>query len=412
VKNLALFTLLCILIGIAYIFDRDESSPKRALITNFNELETIELENAKFSLKDASQIEPQKLSRLLKRLESLNITDEISEVNLNDTPKTTIKLKFKDRSEELVFENLNEVTGGFYLKRGDQLLLIEDTYTFEGFYRDERELFFKRYQSLIALLKKPLDYFLKKRVFNEIDIKTLKIKSGTNREFEVNFVHNTTMPKVLKPLNYINFSEVEKVIEGLSYFSKHKNITNPHKLSQVELNESLQVDVLKSSKNFFLLFNKTYYEISEKDAQILSSNVQRFWDKKINLDFINAIEKANNIFSLHFPDNSEYNFKLKNMEVFSYKQLESKKFDNNYINLLFNIVLSNKPFDQARYVLSYKKQACHWVRLQIDTSSYCFDQKGTNLRVFDERNKLEYYYQDVLNAQINLQKNSFLIPGS
>lgn len=412
-KNVFLLFLLSGLLTIAYFLDRDEEKIESALFAN-GSITKLVLPNITIDFANTSELEKSKLEKLLKRVYALRIVKTYTNIELKNRKKISFKVSQKEKESQVFFHDFNPITGAFYLSlnTSNDIHLIEDTYTFNGFYKNEQELFKKRYESLVNLLNSDLNYFKRKRVFNGLEIKKLISKSSTNRAFIIDFNANSISPLPPKGVEHVNLSLVRDQLQDMSYLETKESLARSKLVSTLLINDLETVKIFKQDDKYYIHRRAKFFEVKRDDLNYLIGSMQNLWIKKVNIDFVKRINESKMIFTIEYQDKTFNEFTLKDLNVFSYKENQGREFNKNYLNLLFNVIFNATPFEEAKFILSDVRQKCTGIKLSISKRQFCFIQNGKDLRLIDINSKLEYFYQDVIDQSIQLTKNNFLISDS
>lgn len=245
-----------------------------------------------------------------------------------------------------------------------------------------------------------------------IDLIKAIVDNKSNRWFEVNLLEDRTTPEIIKGLAYKptykemnilwNKVKVKKIVP------KAKNILS-EQLSKVEL-------YTKKNKYELTLFGKFNEEtgyfvtlsgqdkvffIEEGSKDFFFSNVQDFWEKKI--DYQVDFTKVKSFTFKLGTKKKQYGFKVENIEKFKVETDDNRvvRVKEYNINLLFNLVLNLVEFKEAKYVTS---QLTRPSASDVTLYMHLFGKelfiifKQNSITVQDLSGNVEYFYPHKISS--------------
>lgn len=416
IKNLGLISFFLILIGIGWRLENQPSSTTTPNLANISDsfyliekgefeissLTGLELPAAKvdFTNKDSQSTAaagaivedisyPANLAvinELLKRFKEIALLKELRVLpgkrkdffSKNDW---RIKLLAQDKEFEFRIGDVSELSGNFYIEvlTGEKqgVFLAKDMSFYEGLYKNELEADLGRHKELVALVQTPPEGLADKRVFLDLlerGIRSLKVDSGINRWFSLDFQKKITVPpppKGIAPainnetlaglLNHALFSGIiskkdvrfqnslDKPFSTIEFFFGDKDggskLAKLYKAKDQDQLYYLEYPSDYGSAEAVFLIKKQY-------LGLFFGSAQHFWIKKPNLGN-QDLSKLNSLsFSLGQSPSKMENLIIADLKSFEIKAENPaiKIEDRQYYNLVFNALFANNGLEQAEFV--------------------------------------------------------------
>lgn len=333
-RNLILFLILIIFIGLTYWFEEKGTADKRQEdkirysildVKDFGEMTGVK--GIKINFKkvgnafvagdnnlDLSLKKVEEFFTILAGLKTKNIisNEDVAKVGRNfyipdDT--MTMKFQFEKGDIDFILGKKLDYDQAFYMdviKNGKhQMFVVNDESPDPGAYASDKdynksEAKYKRLEMMFLLTNV---FFYDTKVFSnqnyndqKINFKKIDISTFRNKKFQVDFEKTATVPRVPVGLSYdednwIAFHKSLTNLEGKSIFYPLKESNLDEVLSRFEVTDrdgkSYTLDVYKkygSLAGYFLkssLKNDRLYELKSEDAMYFFVNVQDFWKKQI-----------------------------------------------------------------------------------------------------------------------------------
>ncbi len=315
--------------------------------------------------------------------------------------------------------DISPVTGYFYIEKFEngkkELFLAKDLNAYDGIYKSDLEADFRKYLAFKNIITmEPMELISQELIpgLKIVDLVKLVVDSKTNRWFEVNFLDESTDPKIFEGLKYkpaykaVNKLWTKVKVEKIVPIS---NNVLSEQLSKVELHtkETLYSLTLYGKFNGATGYYVTVkgqdkvYVIDEASKDFFFANVQDFWQKKI--DYKTDFSKIKT-FSFTLGNKSkQYKFKVEDIENFEVKvddtRLKNVKTDN--INLLFNLVLNLVEFKEAKYVgqgLSVINKDDVALYMSLFDKDLIIVFKENSITIQDLSDKVEYFYPHKISS--------------
>lgn len=302
----------------------------------------------------------------LHKLSSLEGIEQTTKVM--DNP-LTINIITNQHKLELSIGQFIESTGNFYAKNdGDKnkVFITKDTSTFEGFYKNEKELLYQKYLSFKEVMNaRPLAFFDRQifRTLNYTKIQKVVFKGKKKDQFTVNFKSNLTEPLAPNGISYFPFQKFSE--KNISLFfnqvDKKKKQVLAKKIKEITFyfkDKSQRTYTLYNEMDgqlgFFItddLNDQFIFKVKSKEVSLFFLDVQDFWVKRIN-------------YGVDFQSFSKLTFKMKvkNLwENFYVRDIEKfvvqtnsqsiKKIQTEPMNFVMNLVLNLTIFKEAKKVI-------------------------------------------------------------
>lgn len=444
-KNLKLFAVLCLLIGIAYYFEeihskkqQDDKLKKVQVFKNLDQTKKFEFKNYSLELDDIwkvtniNYIASEQLIKDFKYILSHILTlQELSIEKENDYfSQTSLDLVVHTgkTSTKYTLGDVSKVSGKFYLKvhsKNPKIYLCEDKSKFTDAYTSEADLGIKKYLRLKAIFSGDQFLFMERKLFHRIDInkvKKLNIKNRHNRPYTLDLKQNATQPPVLKKLKYKRLSDVVSFLFSktlaIGLITNGQNILT-NEISSIEIESEKQNIRLK----LFAGLNGQYgkyvkfegdsfiYRLSDETPAIFQLFVQDYWNKKFLIN-----QKLKGLsdfqFSLSLDGKKFYSFKVDDIKKFDFKSLDPKVYsiNKNLMNFLFNLIFNLVDFKEASYVMEQQKDDSNELYLKIFKHKFGVRLEDQQIRVVDYTSKLIYIFKyDTQPLQATSLKRIFTV---
>ena len=219
-KNISLFTILTILIGIAYyteeIKKRDDSKSKLVktlAIKDFANITRLKLNDVSFvKINDQWRIKDSKRSLdhnyfkiLLQILKNLTIHKKINdpenEIGYIGSSQSKFEYKIGNDVYKYILGDVSQITGNFYLKINNDIFISSDKSIYDSPYRNQLDLKLRKYVRFKKLLNSDRLDYLDKKLLYDLDynkIVKVKVDNKLNRWFSLDLLNNSTYPKAYK----------------------------------------------------------------------------------------------------------------------------------------------------------------------------------------------------------------------
>lgn len=332
-KNIFLFILLILAIGLTYIFEErrnildEKRDAKKSALLDVEKLGEItgitgiklnfERRGGFFYTRDNNlRLSEARLGEFFEILSGLKVktfldAQTVNKVGLNFyIPDPTMKMTFKFEKGEISFVlgKKLDYDQTFYMQiirdQKSEVVIVNDESPDPGVYQNDDEYRkssakYKRLEMLFLLTNK---YFHDTRVFKDmgyvqdkLNFKELTIATFRNKKYAISFKDSTTNPPVPKGLkyfdeNWVSFHQALTKLEGSSLYFPAKPERLDEALSHIEVidrNErKYTLDVYKKydgENGYFLKtsLDNIVYQLKPEDARYFFVNVQDFWQKRI-----------------------------------------------------------------------------------------------------------------------------------
>ena len=434
-KNISLFTILTILIGIAYyteeIKKRDDSkskSVKTLAIKDFANITRLKLNDVSFvKINDQWRIKDSKRSLdhnyfkiLLQILKNLTIHKKINdpenEIGYIGSSQSKFEYKIGNDVYKYILGDVSQITGNFYLKINNDIFISSDKSIYDSPYRNQLDLKLRKYVRFKKLLNSDRLDYLDKKLLYDLDynkIVKVKVDNKLNRWFSLDLLNNSTYPKAYKKIKVkklltkltglLNQLIVSKIIEN------QKDLLS-NELSRIELfldnNKKIVLKLYSSLNGRFSRYvqindSDKIYEIEIKNPNIFLLNVQDFWNKKFVYDVdLSSLDQMK--FEVSTNNNEFYTFIIKDIKnEFKIESLTNKVQPNQtHMNVMFNLLFNLLEFKEANYVEPNIKidNEMYNIKIKLLNKTLSIFKNKTLISVIDEETKVKYYFN--YNTQV------------
>lgn len=435
-KNIALVIVLSVLVGVAYFYEEiykteqaelklDKNFQKTSLFKsqalNFTALKTKNYHLVKrdqWVVQTVNYPADEKLITELRKIFSgikiKGLVKDSSTAHLFKNGGIPFSIVVGENEYKYLLGEVSIATGRFYIKqideKEDKIYVCEDDSYLNIAYKNEIDLLTKKYLRFKALLQGQKDLLIDRALFKLLNVKklnTLIIDNKRNRRFQIDLEKNTTEPLILKGLKYKNFNQYLSSVFN-SAIIKAVVVEKQKVLSNLASEIIFYHDSKKSIAKLYKGLNEKYgyyvkfdaidyvFEVDEKAAEIFFLNVQDLWSKKL-LPNMKLTEKDSFKFSLSHDDEKYFDFEVNDLNRFKIVSKSDRviSFDQNLMNMIFNLVFNLVDFKEAKYVDSFTQVGAEGKTVYIKL----FDKKlGIELNkdeiiVWDVKNKIKHHYQ-------------------
>ena len=384
-KNLVLFLILILALGLTYIFEEKSNNDLKTLnakasslldaekLGDITAIEGIKLNFEKkgelyFDKVNGLQLADARLGEMFQILSGLKVKTFLDQTEVNKVgksfyiPDPSMKMTFKFEKGSMAFTlgKKLDYDQTFYMEvtknSVSQIVIVSDESPDPGVYQSDEEYKksdakFKRLEMVFLLTNK---YFYDTRVFRDfkytdekINFKNISIATFRNKKYSIDFQKSQTIPPPPKGISYyednwVSFLEMLTKLEGKSlYYPAEENLLREI-LSVFEVVDRQErkytLSVYKKYGEFTGYFLKTtldniVYQLKPEDAQYFFVNVQDFWQK--------SISPKDKEFSLKvtFLDNKTETVKISDKELFKVFPTDSKNTEGSIRALEFKRLL-------------------------------------------------------------------------
>ncbi len=332
-KNLFLFLILVLALGVTYFFEERGNLNAQKLESQKTEILNAEklgeLQGVKglkldimkkgelyYSRDNQLPLAPARLAEFFKILSGVKVNtflkpEDIAKVGRSFyIPDDAMKLTFLFDKGEISFSlgKKLEFDQTFYMevtKEGKtQIVIARDDSPDPGVYQNDKDYQrsdakFKRLQIIFMLTNL---YFYDTRIFKDfytdekaINFDEITISTFRNKKYSINFKDTSTTPAAPKSLgyfeeNWISFHKALTNLSGRTIISPYEPSALSEILSQLEINDrqrrKITLSVYKKfgdQNGYFLMssLDKSLYVLKPEEARYFFVNVQDFWNKRI-----------------------------------------------------------------------------------------------------------------------------------
>lgn len=345
----------------------------------------------------------------LKSLERINLQQE-SDV----FKKTNLKIDLVTNNETFKIQvgDVSEITGNFYLKIKNKILLVEDSSIYDDVYSSELDLKLKKYLRLINMAQAfPKQYIQKDLFLNQLNskLKFAKVDSKRNRWYTLDFLKNEMTPS---PVNGMKLKRIDeaflfymKQVRIKELISSKKNILSDL-ASEINIgfeDSDLTIKLYNANNDVYGKFLKLsnqdrVFEIEEKGSEIFFLPYQTYWMKTFQLP--EEVFKSESFkFALSKDRKSYYSFKVVSVEDFEVLASDEKvaSFDKNLVNFTFNLLLNLTIFTEASYVEPTDSTRKFFddgfvLSLRLFSKNFHIKLLGEDILVLDEKLGVIYHF--------------------